>query len=109
MFIGKCNKILSFHFRNEKDNGWYRAKILSVHESEAEVRLVDYGNVCAVPLSELQNVPVDLLSLPEQAFECVLSGVEALPGGWGDACLTRSVLHWIMYCCFTYSNQTLTV
>ncbi|XP_077865739.1 ATP-dependent RNA helicase TDRD9-like [Saccoglossus kowalevskii] len=60
----------------EDKQKFYRARIDSLHGDAVEVFFVDYGNVDVVPRKNLREVPSDLLKLPFQAFECVLSGIK---------------------------------
>ena len=63
--------------------GWYRALIKTVHESntECDIMFVDYGGFAFnVPVSTLRQIRYDFLSLPFQASECYLSNVLPIDG-----------------------------
>ncbi|KFP79160.1 PREDICTED: RING finger protein 17, partial [Apaloderma vittatum] len=84
-----CNKIVAClplltHFQPEmpclveyQDGLWYRAKVLSVKESDpvkTVVQFVDYGNFAVVPTSRLRHIPYYLLKYPVQAVRAMLAG-----------------------------------
>ncbi|XP_026713927.1 RING finger protein 17 [Athene cunicularia] len=60
-----------------QDGLWYRAKILSVEESDPVnilVQFVDYGSFLVVPRSRLRHIPTYLLKYPIQAVRVLLAG-----------------------------------
>ncbi|KAM6140971.1 LOW QUALITY PROTEIN: RING finger protein 17 [Pterocles gutturalis] len=60
-----------------QDGLWYRAKVLSVKESEPVkilVQFVDYGNFSVVPASRVRHIPYYLLKYPVQAVRVLLAG-----------------------------------
>ncbi|XP_072714017.1 RING finger protein 17 [Ciconia boyciana] len=84
-----CNKsVESFplltHFQTEmpclveyQDGLWYRAKLLSIEESDPVkvlVQFVDYGSFSVVPTSRLRHIPYHLLKYPVQAVRALLAG-----------------------------------
>ncbi|NXT23895.1 RNF17 protein, partial [Syrrhaptes paradoxus] len=84
-----CNKTVEYlpllmHFQTDKpclaeyqDGCWYRAKLLSIKESEPLkilVQFVDYGNFSVVPASSLRHIPYYLLKYPVQAVRVLLAG-----------------------------------
>ncbi|NXE73673.1 RNF17 protein, partial [Cochlearius cochlearius] len=89
-----CNKsVESFplltHFRTDmpclveyQDGLWYRAKLLSVEESDPAkilVQFVDYGSFLVVPTSRLRHIPHHLLKYPVQAVRALLAGFKPVP------------------------------
>ncbi|XP_066550485.1 ATP-dependent RNA helicase TDRD9 [Amia ocellicauda] len=56
-------------FTEAEESRYYRAKILQVWSSTAEVFFVDYGNTTQVSCSALRDLPAELLSTPFQAQE----------------------------------------
>ncbi|KAM7130860.1 RING finger protein 17 [Ciconia maguari] len=84
-----CNKsVESFplltHFQTEmpclveyQDGLWYRAKLLSIEESDPVkvlVQFVDYGSFSVVPTSRLRHIPHHLLKYPVQAVRALVAG-----------------------------------
>ncbi|KAM6098977.1 RING finger protein 17 [Theristicus caerulescens] len=84
-----CNKSveslpLLTQFRTEmpclveyQDGLWYRAKLLSIEESDPVkvlVQFVDYGSFLVVPTSRLRHIPYHLLKYPVQAVRALLAG-----------------------------------
>ncbi|KFP10662.1 RING finger protein 17, partial [Egretta garzetta] len=89
-----CNKsVESFplltHFQTEmpclveyQDGLWYRAKLLSIEESDPTkmlVQFVDYGSFLVVPTSRLRHIPYHLLKYPVQAVRALLAGFKPVP------------------------------
>ena len=60
-----------------EDDTWCRVKIVAVKTNRCRVFFLDYGNTCAVSLSEVAACPPDVASFPRVAIECGLSGVPA--------------------------------
>uniref|UniRef100_A0A8C0EYE5 RING finger protein 17 n=1 Tax=Bubo bubo TaxID=30461 RepID=A0A8C0EYE5_BUBBB len=62
---------------NVADGLWYRAKLLSIEESDPVnilVQFVDYGSFLVVPRSRLRHIPTYLLKYPVQAVQVLLAG-----------------------------------
>ena len=59
------------------DDFWYRGRVISVKTETAVIQFVDYGNEEELPPSRLLAIPPSLCSLPCQAAECVLEGLES--------------------------------
>ncbi|NXL30300.1 RNF17 protein, partial [Glaucidium brasilianum] len=60
-----------------QDGLWYRAKILSIEESDPFnilVQFVDFGSFLVVSRSRLRHIPVYLLKYPVQAVRVLLAG-----------------------------------
>ncbi|XP_065586422.1 RING finger protein 17 [Cyrtonyx montezumae] len=84
-----CNKYvdtlpLLTDFRTEmpclveyEDGLWYRAKLLSVEETDPVkilIQFVDYGSFSVVPTSKLRQIPPHVLKYPVQAVHATLAG-----------------------------------
>uniref|UniRef100_A0A8C8ADM5 RING finger protein 17 n=1 Tax=Otus sunia TaxID=257818 RepID=A0A8C8ADM5_9STRI len=60
-----------------QDGLWYRAKLLSIEESDPVnilVQFVDYGSFLVVQRSRLRHIPTYLLKYPVQAVQVLLAG-----------------------------------
>ncbi|XP_022107965.1 uncharacterized protein LOC110988589 [Acanthaster planci] len=57
-----------------EDNSWYRGVIKDQKPGCYRVCFVDYGNEEDVPLGKVSKITEDLMSLPQQAASCCLSG-----------------------------------
>lgn len=57
------------------DDEWYRAKVLSVSNTQASVLFIDYGNTEQVPSTRLSHIPAGFDSLGAQAHEFALAFV----------------------------------
>ena len=57
-----------------EDNSWCRVEILAIEGNVCKIFFVDYGNVDTVKLSDVVACPSQLLSLPQVAIKCGLSG-----------------------------------
>ncbi|XP_013386809.1 uncharacterized protein LOC106156225 isoform X2 [Lingula anatina] len=66
----------------EEDQAWYRAVILELKDDQALIQYVDYGNQVHVPLTEVKPMKSELMSLPSQAVECLLTGVRSEGTTW---------------------------
>jgi len=82
------------------DGIWYRAKIISSHQSSTpttvDVLFVDYGTKMEVLASDLRQLPENCRTLPSQAIHCRLIGIEPSVIGeqlavWDDASMSRFV------------------
>lgn len=60
------------------DDEWYRAKVLSVSNSQASVLFIDYGNTEQVPSTRLSHMPAGFDNLAPQAHEFALAFVHLL-------------------------------
>ncbi|XP_034554939.1 tudor domain-containing protein 6 [Notolabrus celidotus] len=67
------------------DNLWYRAEVISKEENELFVSFVDYGNKSKVSVSDVREIPQDLIKSPPQAFLCKLEGLGASNGTWDSS------------------------
>lgn len=75
-----------------QDQAWYRALVQLVDEQEgvAQVLLVDYGNIEAVPISSLYTLPGDLVCLcPVLAVSFSMQGLTPVNGVWSAEALER--------------------
>lgn len=91
-----CNYLQSNHFfflagvlcAAPAYNGWFRAVTLLYDEEldETLVRFVDYGGFARIPRADLRQIRTDYMSLPLQAIECYLAGVQPIDGTshWSD-------------------------
>ncbi|KFV56557.1 Tudor domain-containing protein 6, partial [Tyto alba] len=70
---------LAKHSQNGK---FYRAKVSSIKGDNVVVRHVDYGSEEAVSMEMVRQIPCELLSVPNQAFACCLSGFNSSEGSW---------------------------
>ncbi|XP_038056749.1 tudor domain-containing 6-like [Patiria miniata] len=57
-----------------EDSSWYRGVIKDQKPGLYRVCFVDYGNEEDVPLDKVCEITADLMSLPQQAASCCLSG-----------------------------------
>jgi len=80
------------------DGVWYRAKIISSHQSctpaTVDVLFVDYGTKTEVLACDLRVLPDSCRTLPPQAVHCRLAGVEPTTDNaalWDDASMSRFV------------------
>lgn len=64
---------------------WYRVQIVS-HNAEEQyclVKYLDYGGYASVPVASLRQIRTDLMGVPFQSIECVLSNVKPIgESGW---------------------------
>ncbi|XP_045916292.1 tudor domain-containing 6 isoform X1 [Micropterus dolomieu] len=64
------------------DHLWYRAEVVDKDGDELSVLFVDYGNKCQVSVTDVREMPPDLIEIPSQAFLCELEGFDASHGSW---------------------------
>ncbi|XP_048476264.1 tudor and KH domain-containing protein [Rhincodon typus] len=65
------------------DSSWYRARVLGFLASgNADLYYVDYGDNGEIPIGKLQLLRSDFLSLPFQAVECCLDGIQPVRSEW---------------------------
>uniref|UniRef100_A0A3Q3WR78 Tudor domain-containing protein n=1 Tax=Mola mola TaxID=94237 RepID=A0A3Q3WR78_MOLML len=64
------------------DGLWYRAEIIEDNGEELFVLFVDYGNTSKVSVTDVREMPTDLMDRPIQAFLCELEGFDASHGSW---------------------------
>lgn len=64
------------------DRLWYRAEIINKVGEELSVFFVDYGNMSQVSVTDVREMPTDLMKTPPQAFLCELEGFDASHGSW---------------------------
>ncbi|XP_052256501.1 uncharacterized protein LOC127861849 isoform X4 [Dreissena polymorpha] len=65
-----------------EDESWYRTEVISVTDQEARVFFMDHGNTEGMPLDSLRRLPVEFCSLPLQAIEVTLGGVQPTGDCW---------------------------
>lgn len=73
--------------RFTQDEGWYRAKVVSMQAAGVEVFFVDYGNVDIVPEADLVSIKPEYLSLPAQAVQCRLFAEQ--PVSWSSSAVDK--------------------
>ena len=64
--------------RYTEDDLWYRAQVIEVVENnplQAQVLYVDYGTSEVIGLERMKPFPAELASLPKQAFQCSVLGL----------------------------------
>lgn len=66
------------------DRRYYRAQVLSKHGDEAEVIFVDHGDIAAIDMRTLLELPDEFMQLPLQAIECCLAHVLPVDGEWPE-------------------------
>lgn len=66
------------------DQQWYRAQVIDKNGNELSVFFVDYGNIAQVSITEVQEIPADLVEPPPQAFLCELEGFDSSCGCWAS-------------------------
>ncbi|TKS75856.1 Tudor domain-containing protein 6 [Collichthys lucidus] len=64
------------------DHLWYRAEIIDREGDELCVFFVDYGNKSQVNVTDVREMPTNLMEAPPQAFLCELEGFDASIGSW---------------------------
>ncbi|KAK3725724.1 hypothetical protein QZH41_018912, partial [Actinostola sp. cb2023] len=57
------------------DAQYYRVKVLSITDDQAQLEFVDYGDTRQAPVSTLKTLPSRFLDLPFQAFTISLHGI----------------------------------
>ncbi|XP_041035647.1 tudor and KH domain-containing protein-like [Carcharodon carcharias] len=83
VFTPKLGDIVAAPFQG--DNAWYRARVVGFLETgNADLYYVDYGDNGEIPIGKLQILRSDFLSLPFQAVECSLDGVQPAGEEWSD-------------------------
>jgi len=61
--------------------GWFRAEIVNYPEGEyCDVRFVDYGGYSSIEKKQLKQIRADFVTLPFQAQECFLYGIQPING-----------------------------
>ena len=58
------------------DSAWYRARVLSVKESKADVIFIDFGNTETVSIGEIRSMKEILYDTPALASKCSLTDIE---------------------------------
>ncbi|XP_035474066.2 tudor domain-containing 6 isoform X2 [Scophthalmus maximus] len=61
---------------------WYRAEVTDKDGDELSVLFVDYGNQCQVNITDVREIPPDLVETPRQAFLFELEGFDSSCGFW---------------------------
>ncbi|KAL7388445.1 hypothetical protein ABVT39_014056 [Epinephelus coioides] len=64
------------------DQFWYRAEVIDKNGDELSVLFVDYGNKSHVNITDVREMPPDLMETTPQAFLCELEGFDASHGSW---------------------------
>uniref|UniRef100_A0A3B4TSE8 Tudor domain containing 6 n=2 Tax=Seriola dumerili TaxID=41447 RepID=A0A3B4TSE8_SERDU len=64
------------------DQLWYRAEVIDKDGDELSVLFVDYGNKSRVNITDVREMPPDLVVTPPQAFLCELEGFDSSCGSW---------------------------
>ncbi|XP_073348410.1 tudor domain-containing 6 [Pagrus major] len=64
------------------DHLWYRAEVIDKDGDMLSVLFVDYGNKSQVNVTDVREMPTDLMETPQQAFLCELEGFGASHGSW---------------------------
>ncbi|XP_025949640.2 tudor domain-containing protein 6 [Dromaius novaehollandiae] len=65
-----------------EDGKFYRAKVGNIKGDNLVVRYVDYGTEEMVGVEMVRQIPNELLTIPNQAFPCCLSGFNSSEGSW---------------------------
>ncbi|XP_071788327.1 tudor and KH domain-containing protein-like [Asterias amurensis] len=69
----------------QDDESWYRARIIGfLEDGEVDLYYVDFGDSDKMPRDSLCSLRSDFLSLPHQAVECCLAGVQPVESEWSD-------------------------
>lgn len=71
-----------------EDNVWYRAEVVKVLPTVAEVQFVDYGNMERVGLETLKSLRPEFVSLPKQGLKCSLNNLKPIELDWQDEDIT---------------------
>lgn len=59
---------------------WMRCQVLSCTEESAMAVLLDVGGVLNLPTSDLRQIRYDYMTLPFQASQCLLHGIQPVGG-----------------------------
>ncbi|GIX89754.1 hypothetical protein CDAR_245581 [Caerostris darwini] len=70
-----------------EDNNWYRAEIVSLQETMANVIFVDYGNTDFVPINSLKYLNEKFLGIPPYAISCKLNGIVSTCEQWPEVAI----------------------
>ncbi|KAM9326871.1 von Willebrand factor A domain-containing protein 2 [Gastrophryne carolinensis] len=73
---------ISFCFRDLADGQWYRAIVLEVSDSAANIVYADYGNLETLPFSLLRPIKESFLHPPVQTTRCRIDGVAPVNQHW---------------------------
>lgn len=65
-----------------EDNLWYRAEVTENDGDQLSVLFVDYGNSSKISVTDVREMPADLMKTPPLAFLCELEGFDASHGSW---------------------------
>ncbi|XP_076042507.1 A-kinase anchor protein spoonbill isoform X2 [Oratosquilla oratoria] len=66
---------------------WQRCMVVSCEEN-CSLNLLDLGGVVNVPIENLRQIRSDYLTLPFQAAQCILHGVNSATESWSDTTYT---------------------
>ncbi|KAK8404627.1 hypothetical protein O3P69_007705 [Scylla paramamosain] len=61
------------------EESWHRVELLEVMGDQVKVKFVDHGDAEDIPLSDLHYLEAKFFSLPPQALQCCLAGLEDAP------------------------------
>ncbi|XP_051901909.1 tudor and KH domain-containing protein isoform X2 [Pristis pectinata] len=82
-FVPKVGDIVAAPFQS--DGFWYRARVLGYLENgNADLYYVDYGDNGEAAIGNMQLLRSDFLSLPFQAVECSLDGIQPAGEKWSE-------------------------
>lgn len=65
-----------------EDNLWYRAEVTENDGDQLSVLFVDYGNSSKISVTDVREMPTDLMKTAPLAFLCELEGFDASHGCW---------------------------
>ncbi|XP_035860984.1 tudor domain-containing 6 isoform X4 [Sander lucioperca] len=71
------------------DDFWYRAEVVDKDGDELSILFVDYGNKSQVNVTNVREMPPDLMESPQQAFLCALEGFDASRGSWDSGAVDK--------------------
>ena len=84
---------LACYKETEADVGlWHRGVVSAINGDVGTVFYVDFGNSCAMKMSELKHLPSHLAVLPPLACRCTLDGIDSTENDVTDAFIE---LFWI--------------
>uniref|UniRef100_A0A3Q3LN41 Tudor domain containing 6 n=1 Tax=Mastacembelus armatus TaxID=205130 RepID=A0A3Q3LN41_9TELE len=71
------------------DHLWYRAEVINKDGHDLSVLFVDYGNRSQVSITDVREMPSDLVETPLQAFLCELEGFDSSCGYWDSGAVNE--------------------
>ncbi|XP_038078365.1 tudor and KH domain-containing protein-like [Patiria miniata] len=67
------------------DESWYRARILGfLEDGQVDLYYIDFGDSDKMPRDGICSLRSDFLSLPYQAVECSLAGIQPAESSWSE-------------------------